>query len=97
MMCAVCASTVEKTLSAMPGVSAATVNFAASSVTVEYSPAETDARAMAQALGKAGYEMIVEEEAKKAVERQDEREERDYRDMRRRVIIAWALTIPVAA
>lgn len=97
MMCAVCASTVEKTLSAMPGVKEATVNFAASSVTVEYDSSSVTAPEMQKELRQAGYEMIVENEAKKAIERQDEEEERAYRDMKRRVIVSWALTIPIAA
>ncbi len=96
MMCAVCASTVKKTLSAQPGVEEAAVNFAASSVTVSYDTRQTDPEKMAAALSDAGYGMIVEKEAKKAVERHDREEERQYRDMKRKVIVAWVLTIPIA-
>lgn len=97
MMCAVCANTVEKTLAEMPGVEKAEVNFADSSVTVTWNPRATNPEAMQAALDKEGYAMIVEASAAKSAEAHDREEARLYKDMKTKTLLAWALTIPLAA
>lgn len=96
MMCAVCAGTVEKTVSECNGVSEASVNFAASEVTFTWDPALTSPRDVADAVRKAGYDMIVAESAKEAVEEKERAELEQYRRMRRDLIISWVLTIPLS-
>lgn len=95
MMCAVCASTVEKTLRGIPGVESAEVNFAGAEVIVEWNPAETSPQKMAEAIKAAGYGMTVEEDASKALKSHDEAEAAAYRKMKRDVVFAWAVTIPL--
>lgn len=95
MMCAVCANTVEKQVSSQPGVLSASVNFATSSVEIEWNPAVTSPDVLAAAVKAAGYEMVVENDEEKAIEHQNEEEAKAYRDIRRKVIVAWVLTIPM--
>ncbi len=96
MMCAVCASAVEKTVAETPGVEEAAVNFAASSVTVSYDPSQTSSETIAKRVQSAGYEMIVAPTAEEAIRRQEEEELSAYGRMRRKVVVAWALTVPLA-
>lgn len=95
MMCAVCASTVERQVSTQPGVVRAAVNFATSSVEIEWNPSVTSPLLLADAVKAAGYEMVVENDEEKAIERQDEEEARAYSAIKRRVVVAWILTIPM--
>ena len=96
MMCAVCAATVGKTLSGMPGVEKAEVNFATQSVEVTWNPRTVTTAAMQEALDKEGYSMIVEEDAAKSMEAGEKEELRLYEGMKKKVILAWALTVPLA-
>jgi Cu+-exporting ATPase len=60
MTCANCAGTVTRTLlKRTPGVLAADVDLAAETVTVEFDPALTDTAAMAAAVARAGYTLVV--------------------------------------
>lgn len=95
MMCAVCAGTVEKTVTGISGVLTASVNFANSSVAVEWDPSLTSPRTIADEVRKAGYEMIIAESEMKAIEESDRKEEKAYSSMKRKVILAWILTIPM--
>ena len=97
MMCAVCAGTVEKTVAQCPGVEKSQVNLAASEVTIEWNPGLTDPRQIAERVKEAGYGMIVEEDVARAVEEKERTEERSFRLMKRRLLLSWVLTIPVAA
>ena len=68
MMCAVCAGTVEKTVSSCPGVTEARVNFASAEISIEWNGCETDPEKIAQKVREAGYGMIVEDSVSKAIE-----------------------------
>ncbi|MCA1990173.1 MAG: heavy metal translocating P-type ATPase, partial [Desulfarculus sp.] len=60
MTCTNCSAAVERTLNKkVPGVVAATVNFGTETATVEYDPAVTSLEAMAEAVKKAGYELVL--------------------------------------
>ena len=96
MMCAVCAQTVQKVASDLPGVKDADVNFATSSLTVDYNPEEVSPNDIAEAVRKAGYDMIVQDSLAKAVEDKEAAEERERRDMGRKLVVAWVVTIPLA-
>lgn len=96
MMCAVCANTVEKTVSGMPGVSSAEVNFAAATLTVSWNPEITDPESMARALDKAGYVLIADRDETVAMESARKKEEEEYADMRHSLIVAWIITIPLS-
>lgn len=95
MMCAVCASTVERTLSEADGVVSASVNFAASTATVEWRPEDTSIDTLKSLIQDAGYEMIVESSIDEAMKRQQEEELAAYRKMQRKVAVAWLLTVPL--
>lgn len=95
MMCAVCAGTVEKTVAGISGVLESAVNFANSSVTVEWDESLTNPKAIAAAVEAAGYEMVVAESEAKAIEESDRKEEKAYSVMKRNVILAWILTLPM--
>ncbi len=89
MDCASCATTIEKRLSQMPGISSAIVNFATRTATVEYDPAKTGPSEIVKRIESAGYA---------ARERTGELE----RVGRRRIARAWylfalglLLTIPI--
>ncbi len=96
MMCAVCAGTVERVLRSEKGVEAAAVNLAAGTVEVSWNPELTNPEKLAAAVKPDGYEMIVEKSAVKRALKGREAEERLYSDLKRRVILAWALTLPIA-
>lgn len=96
-MCAVCAGSVQNAASEVEGVVEAVVNFAASSLTVSWDPAVTDIEKISRAVSEAGYVMIIAADAAEAERRHDEAEENLFRDMRRRMVLAWVLTIPLAA
>lgn len=95
MMCAVCAGTVKKTISECTGVTDVDVNFATNSATIDWNPALTSPAKIAEAVKDAGYEMIVSESEAKAVEEKERQEERAYRTMKLKVIVAWIITIPL--
>ena len=96
MMCAVCAGTVQHTLSSLPGVISAEVNFASSSATVEWNPGVTSPDAMRRALDQAGYGLIAESDEARAVAEKDRRDAADYAALRLRVVVAWIFTVPLA-
>lgn len=51
---------------------------------------------MAAAIRDAGYEMIIEDSMAKAVEEKEKAESRQFRRLRRDLIIAWILTVPLS-
>ena len=55
MSCAACARTIERTLSATPGVDRAKVNFATSTATVEYDPGRVRPADFIGAIEELGY------------------------------------------
>lgn len=96
MMCTVCAGAVGHTLSSLPGVKEADVNFATSSATVVWNPGITGPEAMQKAVEHAGYGFIVESDEARAVAEKEKRDAQEYSILLRKVIIAWIITIPLA-
>ena len=92
MTCAGCASSVESILNHTEGVANASVNFASSSVLVEYDKALSPAD-LQNALRSVGYDLIVDVEDPQ--EKQQELQEQHYREVKRRTIGAALLTLPV--
>ena len=92
MTCAGCASSVESILSHTEGVANASVNFASSSVLVEYDKALSPAD-LQNALRSVGYDLIVD--AEDPQEAQQELQQQHYREVKRRTIGAALLTLPV--
>ena len=92
MTCAACASSVESILTNTDGVSSASVNFASSSVFVEYDTAlaPTDLQNALQAVG---YDLIVD--AEDPAEAQENLQKQHYQDVKQRTIWSAILTLPV--
>ena len=101
MTCASCAQTVEKALGKVPGVDTAAVNFATEQATVRFDPQTTGLQQFRSAVEAVGYEVLrADAESSAAVSGEDEgeKEDEDERRMtvaRRRMVIAWAFTIPI--
>ena len=93
--CAGCAARVEKILVQRPGVAAAAVNLAASTITVEYDSARTSPEALRETLRAAGYELSIDA-AEAADDELAERHRRRFLALRRRALWASALSLPVA-
>jgi copper chaperone CopZ len=55
MSCSGCAANVEKALKGVTGVEAANIDLKAGKAIVEYDPSQTDEKALASAVKKAGY------------------------------------------
>ena len=92
MSCAGCAASVTSILNDTKGVQKAEVNFASSSVWVEYDPSLSPAD-LQNALQSVGYDLIVD--AEDPQEKQQELQQQHYREVKRRTIGAALLTLPV--
>jgi P-type Cu2+ transporter len=92
MSCANCALNVEKTLKRQPGIANASVNFADSSVLVEFNSGEADALPLQSALRSAGYDLIIEEHSAK--KREEEHQAR-FKALKAKTIFAISLSVPV--
>jgi Cu+-exporting ATPase len=86
MTCAACARSIERTLSATPGVDRAHVNLATNTATVEYDRQRTSVRDFVGAIEELGY----------GVPEEEVREDAAEAGYRRRLIVAVVFTIPVA-
>jgi len=92
MTCAACASSVESMLTHTDGVIQARVNFASSSVWVEYENRITP-HDLRQALQSVGYDLIIEVENPGEVQR--ELQQKHYEEIKKRTIWSAILTFPV--
>lgn len=97
MMCAVCANTVKKTLEETPGVEKAEVSFADQSASVTWDSSIIAPTQLAEAVRKAGYELIYTSDEAEALERKEKADTQIYERQKKKVILAWALTLPIAA
>jgi len=80
MVCASCVTAVERALGALPGVFAASVNFATFQAQVEFDPAVVSLEQMEQAVAEAGYQVAAAEEEPVAFARaRQERREQLHR------------------
>ena len=94
MTCASCQAHVEKAVRSVPGVQDVTVNLLSNSMVVEYAPGQNPAQAVVEAVERAGYG------ASKAGQRPAEAPgelpaQKQLRDMKRRLIVSFALLIPM--
>ena len=94
MTCASCQAHVEKAVRSVPGVQDVTVNLLSNSMVVEYAPGQNPAQAVVEAVEHAGYG------ASKAGQRPAEAPgelpaQKQLRDMKRRLIVSFALLIPM--
>ncbi len=90
MSCASCVGRVEKALLGVPGVFEVNVNLAAERATVEYLAGAAEARDFRRAVEGAGYGLVLGEE-----EPVEDARGREYGRLRRRFLVAAALTLLV--
>ncbi|WP_071146371.1 heavy metal translocating P-type ATPase [Bacteroides ihuae] len=93
MHCAACANNVERTVKKLPGVSEALVNLATNTLSVTYESEQLNPQEMREAVVAAGYDLIIEEAHKQ--ERQEEEQQKSYRNLKRKVIGAWIFVVPM--
>lgn len=91
MSCVVCAGNVERTVNAVDGVNSASVNFAANTITIDYNPQKTTLADIKKAVQDAGYDLVIEQEKSAG----EEAEKKSYRALRRKLVAAWVLAVPV--
>lgn len=94
MTCVACAQRLEKVLNRLPGVSG-TVNFANERATLRYTPGLVTPEVIRQAVLKAGFEAT--ETGLAARDQARLRQQEQWREERRRFLIAAVLTLPLAA
>ncbi|WP_452600754.1 heavy metal translocating P-type ATPase [Pontimicrobium sp. MEBiC06410] len=92
MTCASCAASVESVLKHTEGVLGANVNFANSSVLVEYEK-ELNPNQFQKVLREVGYDMIID--ADNPSEIQEELQQKKYQDIKNRTIWSAILTLPI--
>ena len=92
MTCASCAASVESVLKHTKGVFDASVNFANSSVLVEYDQ-ELSPNQLQNALREVGYDIIID--AKDPFQAQEELQRKHYQDIEIRTIWSAILTLPI--
>ena len=92
LSCASCAANVEKTLNSQPGVKSASVNFASSTVWVEYNPEATSLTDLRKAVQSSGYDIITDE---REATQQAEVILRESEVLKRKTWSAAILTLPI--
>jgi Cu+-exporting ATPase len=92
MTCASCAVRIEKKLNKLEGVEA-TVNFATERATVAFDPAQASPQALVEVVEQAGYHAALPA----AAAAEEARPADPTRDLRRRLVISAALSLPVVA
>ncbi len=93
MTCAACVGAVERALKEIYGVLAVTVNLAAERASIEYIPTIASFEDFKRAIAEAGYSAELMTEA--FVDREKERREREYNELKRQFTISAVLTVPV--
>ena len=92
MACSSCSAHVEKTLSSLEGMQAASVNLASRLALVEYDDTRLTPEQMKAAVNAIGFDLIIEQD--RSVE---EIERREYSVLRRRTLLAWLFAVGVMA
>ncbi len=94
MSCASCAISVESMLKAQKGVITATVNFAASSVNLEFVPGIAHIDELKKAVQSVGYDLIIEE-SEEAAENLQQLQEQHVKTLRSRTYWSVGFSLPV--
>lgn len=99
MSCASCAQAIESALSRADGVTSARVNFAAEKAYIEFDPAATDKRRLAEVVRDTGYDVKEEgdERTGSAARGDEDEDEKKMAQAKRRMWGAWAFTLPIIA
>ncbi|MES2446391.1 MAG: heavy metal translocating P-type ATPase [Bacteroidota bacterium] len=93
MTCAACAVSIESMIGSQLGVDKAEVNYATQSVKVLYHPNQIQPTSFQKAVQSIGYDLILDTESGK--EKQEEVQRGNYKALKKRMIAAAILTLPV--
>ncbi len=93
MSCARCALSVESMLKSQPGVIDAAVNFAGSTVLLDYIPGTTNPGELKKVIQSIGYDLIVQEE--NADQLLEDSRKNHQKEIKQKTIYSALLTIPV--
>ncbi len=96
MTCAACAARIEKSLNRIPGV-AATVSFATESAAARFDPAVANADVLIAAVERAGYHAFVRRDSERERGEDRARKVAAYNGLKRDLVIAAVLTLPLLA
>lgn len=96
MSCASCASSAETIVTAQPGVVKAAVNFANTSLQVEYIPTITSPEKLKQAVQAVGYDLVIED-TKEAKEALEDLHRKKLQSLKQRTIWSLILSLPLVA
>jgi len=91
MSCAACAARVEKALSKTEGVDCASVNFAAATASVSFTPACTP-EMLRKSVQEAGYDLLIEDITTEVIE---EKRNHTFRSLKKRTALSVAFSIPI--
>jgi Cu+-exporting ATPase len=94
MTCASCAKAVEKAVGRIDGVILSSVNIATEKLTAKYDPEVTRLSEIKSSIKKAGYEPLDIEE-KTEMDMENERKNKETRDLRLRLIVSAIFTVPL--
>ncbi|RMD92567.1 MAG: copper-translocating P-type ATPase, partial [Calditrichaeota bacterium] len=94
MHCAGCVNTVERALKSVQGVTEARVNLATEKAIVSFDPALVSLDDLKKAVENSGYQFLGEETVVQAEEDEDH-ELQKLKVARRRLVLAWAFTVPI--
>lgn len=96
MSCAACASRVSKTLNNQNGVRSASVNYASSTVTIEYDESACNPQTLKYSLQSIGYDLLIETDKKQLEEKVKTARSEKFNLLKQQTIIAALLAFPVA-
>jgi P-type Cu2+ transporter len=91
--CASCASRTETFVRSLPGIKSASVNYADTSIRVEYSPEEISPSEMKKAVQSIGYDIIIDELNSQAIK--EEAQNTYLKKIRQNTIGAVAFSVPL--
>ncbi|WP_300600365.1 heavy metal translocating P-type ATPase [Niabella sp.] len=94
MTCASCAISVESMLKSQPGIVNAAVNFATTSVAVEYLPNIIDTAGMQKAVQAIGYDLLIES-AEKEAETLEAIHQEKFSALKKKTLWAAFITVPL--
>lgn len=94
MSCAACAGRVDKTLNQQQGVKNVSVNYAAATATVEYSPSETNPNTLRKAIQEAGYDLVTDIDDN-TTDKVEQAQQEKFIKLKKRTTWAIVLSVPV--
>jgi P-type Cu+ transporter len=97
MTCAACSARVERALSKVEGVLAASVNLATERATLRYLPDVAPVSRLTEAIRDAGYDVLEQAERQSRSDAERERRETERRELWTAVLVAATLTVPIFA